>query len=46
MCLVNGRVTPEFDNFTCLNNRGHSVVNYCIIQSENIDMCKKCVDNV
>ena len=31
ICLVHGRVTPELDNFTSLNNRGHSVVDYFII---------------
>ena len=28
MCLVNGRVTPEFDKFTCVSTRGKSVVYY------------------
>ena len=28
MCILNGRVTPNLDNFTCINARGKSVVLY------------------
>ena len=35
-------VTPEYDNFTCLNTKGNSVVDYFMIHQNNIDMCTVC----
>ena len=28
LCIVNGRVSPEKDNYTSISNRGRSVVDY------------------
>ena len=43
MCTLNGRVTPQFDNFTCLNKRGNSVVDYIITEHKNVNQCVKSV---
>ena len=42
MCIVNGRVTPEFDNYTCFNRNGCSIVDYIITDYDSLDKCKKC----
>ena len=36
MCVVNGR--KGRDMFTCVSNRGRSVVDYCVVGVENFDM--------
>ena len=36
-CLLNGRVTPDLDNFTCISHKGRSVVDYMFVPYENID---------
>ena len=36
LCIVNGRVSPEFDNFT---SKGRSVVDYICVQHNCIDKC-------
>ena len=42
MCVCNGRVSPEFDNFTFVEpNRGSSVVDYFIVPIECYDKCVK-----
>ena len=28
MCVLNGRITPEFDNFTSISTKGNAVVDY------------------
>ena len=38
-CIVNGRVTPKHDGFTCVSGRGKSVVDYCISPHNNLDNC-------
>ena len=38
-CVVNGRVTPEHDNFTCVH-RGKSCVDYFIVPNDVIRTCK------
>ena len=38
MCVVNGRVTPEFDDFT---SKGTSVVDYICVPQDCIDNCIK-----
>ena len=43
MCTVNGRITPELDNFTCLNTMGNSVIDYIITEQRSINRCVKCV---
>ena len=42
LCTLNGRVTPEFDNYTCLNTRGKSVVDYILTNHKNVSRCLKC----
>ena len=42
MCILNGRVTPNLDNFTCINARGKSVVDYMLIHQENLSFVSKC----
>ncbi len=39
MCVLNGRVTPEFDNFTCVSPKGSSVVDYIAVSHDNIYNC-------
>ena len=41
MCIVNGRITPEYDNFTCVKTTGKSVVDYFIVPH---DILSKCVE--
>ena len=42
MCIVNGRVTPKYDNYTCLNRNGCSVVDYIITDFGSLEKCKMC----
>ena len=41
LCILNGRLSPEHDNYTFLSSRGRSVVDYVITTHEGIDMCKQ-----
>ena len=43
MCICNGCITPEYDDFTCSNTRGQSVVDYIITPQNCIDKCTSCV---
>ena len=43
LCTLNGRVTPECDDYTCLNSRGKSVVDYILTTHKNISRCLKCM---
>ncbi len=40
--IVNGRITPEYDNHTSFNVHGSSVVDYVLTQQENIDAFIEC----
>ena len=40
MCIINGRVTPDHDDFTYISSRGKSVVDYFIVPHEQINDCK------
>ena len=42
LCLINGRITPEVDNFTCLKTNGQSVVDYLITQHNVISKFQQC----
>ena len=42
LCVVNGRISPEFDNFTCISTKGKSVVDYFIVPHMNLINCVKC----
>ena len=39
MCILNGRVTPKFEDCTCLNKRGNSKVDYIITEHKNVNQC-------
>ena len=39
MCILNGRFIEEYDNFTCINTKGKSVVDYCITHHLNLNKC-------
>ncbi len=38
-CITNGRVTPEYDDFTCIKQSGKSVVDYFIVPHDIIPNC-------
>ena len=40
--LINGRITPELDNFTCISHKGRSVVDYMFTPRENIKNIEQC----
>lgn len=40
LAIVNGRITPEKDNFTFLSTRGRSVVDYFLTPHDCIKFCK------
>ena len=42
MCLLNGRVTPERDNFTSITKHGMSVIDYWITGYESLETVKCC----
>ena len=41
MCVCNGRVTPEFDNYTFIHTRGKSVIDYVAVP---FDFIKQCIE--
>ena len=41
MCALNGRLTPELDNYTCISTRGRSIVDYVLVPHECLRFCKK-----
>ena len=43
MCLINGRITPNFDDFTCISSKGRSVVDYFITFHECLKFGKSLV---
>ena len=40
VCILNGRVSPASDNFTCINSRGRSVVDYFLTFHHTLKYCK------
>ena len=42
LCVINGRVTPERDNYTCVSGRGKSVVDYIITPHDCLGECSEC----
>ena len=40
MCIINGRLCPEYDNFTCVRTNGSSVVDYVSTFQDNLENCK------
>ncbi len=41
-CIVNGRITPHLDNFTSISGRGKAVVDYLIVNHNQIEDVIKC----
>ena len=41
MCVLNGRITPEYDNFTSISVKGSSVVDYFITNHTSLKYCKE-----
>ena len=39
LCVLNGRVTPSLNDYTCISTRGKSVVDYFAVPYENLSMC-------
>lgn len=39
MCITNGRITPQYDDFTYISSLGKSVIDYFIIPHDHIDKC-------
>jgi hypothetical protein len=39
MCIVNGRITPQYDNCTCVKAQGKSVVDYFIVPYDVLNNC-------
>ena len=39
MCIVNGRISSKSNNFTCINSRGKSVVDYIILPHYCVKFC-------
>ncbi len=40
MCILNGRITPQFDNYTSVSVKGKSVVDYFAVSHKNLGLCK------
>jgi exonuclease III len=38
-CVLNGRLSPENDNFTCLSTKGKSVVDYIVVPHDVFNLC-------
>ena len=41
-CIVNARITPQYDNYTCVSTKGRSVVDYILTTHDNINNITKC----
>ena len=41
-CVINGRVTPEFNNYTFMSHQGSSVNDYIIVNHEALQYFHKC----
>ena len=42
MVILNGRVTPNLDNYTSVSSKGVAVVDYLLATQNSIDICSKC----
>ncbi len=40
ICIPNGRITLQFDNYTSVSVKGKSVVDYCAVPHRNWGLCK------
>ena len=41
-CITNGRVTPEFNDYTCVSSKGKSSVDYFAVPIDCVNRCIKC----
>ena len=41
MCVCNGRITPQFDNYTYVHTRGKSIIDYIIVPVDAVKQCIK-----
>jgi len=41
MVMLNGRITPEFDNYTSVSTRGAAVVDYIMTGQTSLNCCKQ-----
>ncbi len=41
LCILNGRVTSNLDNFTCVSSKGKSVVDYLCVPHNCVEFCKE-----
>ena len=39
LCVINGRVTPQNDNFTFVSTHGRSVVDYIVTHHDCLEYC-------
>lgn len=39
MCICNGRITPQFNNYTYIHTRGKSVIDYIIVPNNALEQC-------
>ena len=41
MCVINGRVTPQFDDYTSISSKGRAVVDYVCVPHEMLNICSE-----
>merc|ERR1712208_172296 len=41
MALLNGRITPEYDNYTSTSTRGRAVVDYVMTSHHTLESCRE-----
>ena len=41
LCVVNGRVSPGFNNYTSISSKGKAVVDYFFVPIDNLSSCKQ-----
>ena len=42
LCILNWRITHEYDDYTCVSSRGRSVVDYILSPQLSLKSCKLC----
>ena len=42
LCITNGRITPELDNFTSISSKGRAVVEYIAVSQDCLYRCNMC----
>ena len=46
MCVCNGKITPEYDNYTFIHSRGKPVIDYNAVPFELLNQCLEFKVNV